>query len=391
MKALKEFWENSSPKKRKTVLAGAAVLALAGSAIIFDSDSGAGGPQRKLPEAARTNLSLPKVADKTPESLAAAQTAQGSEILRLKEELARSKSERDLLMTKFEQGGKREPDQVTLDLINLVDGLKKRLDEVEKAPKGGAPSLNDPLPDPEPAASAPAPEPARPKLRVSGAAKVVEKKAPQAEEKPVVYLPPGTFFEATLLNGMDAPTSSAAQKNPVPAVMRIKSDALLPNMFTHDIKECFILVSGHGVLSSHRAQLRTETISCVQEDGKVIESKADGYVVSEDGRVGPKGRVVTKQGQLIAQSLAAGTLGGFSQALKPRAVPALNLGSTGITQTERMSGRTLAESGVATGLSDASKAASAFFLDMAREMTPVIEIDAGRKLTVVLVKGLELK
>lgn len=34
---------------------------------------------------------------------------------------------------------------------------------------------------------------------------------------------------------------------------------------------------------------------------------------------------------------------------------------------------------------------SQFYLELAKEMTPVVEIDAGRKLTVVLIKGVELK
>jgi len=173
--------------------------------------------------------------------------------------------------------------------------------------------------------------------------------------------------------------------------MRVKSDAILPNHFTHDIKECFVLVSGFGVMSSERAQLRTETYSCIRENGQVLEGKLDGYVVGEDGRVGARGRLVSKQGSLIAKSLAAGVLSGIGQAITPTNVPQLNLNPSSMVQTQTTDASTVAQTGVARGLSDASKAAAHFYLEIAREMTPVVEIDAGRKLTIVLIKGVEFK
>lgn len=46
----------------------------------------------------------------------------------------------------------------------------------------------------------------------------------------------------------------------------------------------------------------------------VIEAKLDSYAVGEDGKAGVRGRVVSKQGQIIAKSLMAGFLGGVSEA-----------------------------------------------------------------------------
>lgn len=201
------------------------------------------------------------------------------------------------------------------------------------------------------------------------------------------------MFEAILLNGMDAPTNSVAQKNPMPAVMRIKTEALLPNQYSHDVKECFVLVSGFGILSSERAQLRTETLSCVREGGKTMEAKVDGYVVGEDGRVGARGRLVSKQGQKIAQALTAGVLSGFATALTPTQVPRLDLstGGNNFISTQRATPQSILETGVAKGFSSSANMVSQFYLELAKEMTPVVEIDAGRKLTVVLIKGVELK
>jgi len=229
-----------------------------------------------------------------------------------------------------------------------------------------------------------------PKIRIISEEKAVEKKkAREHAKEPVAYLPSGTMFEVVLLNGMDAATNAVAQKNPVPSLTRVKADAILPNFYVHDIKECFVLVAGYGSLSSERALMRTETFSCVREGGKVIEAKLDGYVVGEDGRVGMRGRLVSKQGQLIAKSLASGVLSGFGQAVTPQSTPGLNLNSGTSYQMPDMGA--IASSALGRGFSDASKSASQFFLEMAKEMTPVVEIDAGRKATIILTKGVELK
>ncbi|PYG98623.1 hypothetical protein CVV67_19675 [Arthrobacter stackebrandtii] len=204
-------------------------------------------------------------------------------------------------------------------------------------------------------------------------------------------MPAGSFFEGVLLNGMDAPTSSTTQKNPVPTTMRIKSDAVLPNKYSVDFKECFALASGYGVLSSERAMLRTESFSCVRKDGKIIEGKMEGYIVGEDGRVGMRGRLVSKQGQMIAKTLIAGGLSGLAQGMTPQTIPQLSLGDSSTTQTQSADASTILQTGVAKGFSTSANEIAKFYIEMAREMTPVVEIDAGRKVTIMLVKGIELK
>lgn len=231
-----------------------------------------------------------------------------------------------------------------------------------------------------------------PSIRVLGGddSKTAEEEKAAAEEETIIpYLPSGSMFYGVLLNGLEAPTSQVTMKNPVPAFLRIKSDAILPNEYRKDVRECFMLVSGYGVLSTERAQLRTESISCVRKDGGVIESRVNGYVVGEDGKVGMRGRLVSRQGQLIAQSLMVGFVQGIGSAMQPMAVPAMNLspmnGSSQMYQMPSMS--MMAMSGLAGGVSNAANSIAQFYLSMAQQMFPVVEIDAGRKVTVMLTKG----
>lgn len=251
------------------------------------------------------------------------------------------------------------------------------------------PSLNLPLPQALGNNTQPvAPEPTAPTIRVLGSDDSKTDKAEEDTPETVVpYLPMGSMFNGLLLNGMEAPTSQVTMKNPVPALVRIKSDAILPNEYRKDVRECFMIVSGFGVLSTERAQLRTENISCVRKDGGVIETKVNGYVIGEDGKVGMRGRLVSRQGQLIAQSLLVGFVQGIGNAMQPMAVPAFNMSPGGTQQYQMPSMSMMALSGTAGGISNAANSIAQFYMSMAQQMFPVIEIDAGRSITIVLTKG----
>ena len=122
-----------------------------------------------------------------------------------------------------------------------------------------------------------------------------------------------------------------AQKNPTPVVVRVKREAVLPNYASLDVRECFVMAAGYGQLSSERALMRAETLSCVRQDGNVIETSLDAYIVGTDGKVGIPGRLVSKQGQMIAQTLVAGTLGGMDALLSVAQMPpGVPVGAVGI-------------------------------------------------------------
>lgn len=208
--------------------------------------------------------------------------------------------------------------------------------------------------------------------------------------KPVAYLPAGSVFEGILLTGMDASTAVAANKTPTPALFRIKSDAILPNLFTQDVKECFVLAGGFGNLSSERAEMRTQTISCVNENGEVFEGDIEGYLVGEDGKAGIRGRVVSKQGSILANSLMAGFVGGLGAAFSPQQATNLNLDGGNTQQYQVPSAEFIAASSLGRGLNQSGQALSQFYISMAQQMFPVIEIDAMRKVSIVLIKGIEL-
>ncbi|MDY6928132.1 MAG: TrbI/VirB10 family protein [Pseudomonadota bacterium] len=218
-----------------------------------------------------------------------------------------------------------------------------------------------------------------------------ESEEQDAKEKEV-FMPAGSIITGVLINGMDAPTAQGARQDPFPATLRIQKEAILPNRYRADIRECFLIVSGYGDLSSERAYLRGETLSCVKDNGDVIEAPLDSYAVGEDGKAGVRGRLVSKQGQIIAKSLMAGFLSGAAEAFDVDAIPTLSLENNGRTQyQENDFTRQFAQGAAAKGASNALDRIAQFYIDMAEGIFPVIEIDAGRQVEVIITRGSSLK
>lgn len=211
------------------------------------------------------------------------------------------------------------------------------------------------------------------------------------QEVPPLYLPAGSIISGTLITGLDAPTHESARREPFPALLRIQKEAILPNRFRADIKECFLIAAGYGDLSSERAYLRGETISCVREDGGVIETRLDSYAVGEDGKAGIRGRLVSKQGQLVAKSMMAGFLQGLAGAFDVNPVPTIQTGNAGDTQLyQQVMSQEALQGAAIKGTGKALDRVAKFYLDMAENMFPVIEVDAARKIEVIVTRGASL-
>jgi hypothetical protein len=201
-------------------------------------------------------------------------------------------------------------------------------------------------------------------------------------------LPPGSILSGVLLTGVDAPTSSLAQRDPVPALMRIKQMTILPNLHEADQRECFALMSGYGNLSSERAEFRAEDLSCILADGSTFRTHLKGYAVDESGRLGVRGPVVSKQGSFIARSLVVGIMQGIAQAFGREQSYGIgvNQGQLSFQQAgDQTTGGAI--SGAGKGLDRIAQ----FYLDQAEGMFPVIEINAGRQVDLILTDEVKVK
>ena len=206
----------------------------------------------------------------------------------------------------------------------------------------------------------------------------------QTAKTPGTYLPSGSFVRAVLLAGLNAPTGGQAQSNPHPVLLRLIDHAQLPNQFRLKAKDCLIVGSGYGDLSSERAYIRTESLSCVSPSGEALELPIKGYVAGEDGKAGVMGRLITKQGQVLANALIAGIGSGLGQAFQQSAstTSISPLGSTSsIKQGEEF------KAGISSGVGKAMDRLAQYYIALAEKLYPVVEVDAGRMVDVVITKG----
>ncbi len=210
-------------------------------------------------------------------------------------------------------------------------------------------------------------------------------------DKDYVWVPTGSITKAVILSGMDVPSSLKAKSEPYPALMMLSDYSLLPNRFRMDMKECFIIGAGYGNMVEERAYIRTETLSCIKQDGTPWEVSLKGQVVGEDGKLGLRGNVVTKQGRQIALSIVTGILSGLSTALQPQtAMSFVRIDKDDENNKMKTITPELKDVGIGAGLSGVGSALgriSDYYLKLAEQMYPVIEIEAGREIEIIVVKG----
>jgi conjugal transfer pilus assembly protein TraB len=209
----------------------------------------------------------------------------------------------------------------------------------------------------------------------------------EAASRHVASFLPVSFTRGTLLGGLDAPTGGQAQSNPHPVLIRLADSSVLPNQFRGDYRECFVIAAGYGDISSERAYLRTESLSCVRTDGSALEIKIQGSVYGEDGKVGMRGRLVTKQGQMLANALLAGVVGGIGQGISGAST---SYSSSALGTIANVSGTDVYRAGLGTGVGRALDRLAQYYIKLAENTFPVIEIDAGREIDVVITRGVRL-
>ncbi len=209
-----------------------------------------------------------------------------------------------------------------------------------------------------------------------------------------------------LLTGLDAPTGHKAKKEPSPIALRIQDMAFLPNEFRQNIRGCLILAEGIGELSTERVAMRGMTLSCVDNAGKqVMDQKLLGYVVDEDGKAGMRGQVVSKAGKLLAETMKVGFIQGIAQFFQWNATTVMGNGYGGMISgptgqvngngsiTGGLSGDKLGQNlmgGAMSGIGKSLDKVAEYYMSLAEEVFPVIQVAATRKATFVVTQGAEL-
>ena len=216
------------------------------------------------------------------------------------------------------------------------------------------------------------------------------------------YLPTGTTISFVSVAGMNAPTNAIVKGigggEMMPTLLRVRGQAILPNKNRMDLQDCVVVASGFGQMSDERAILRTETLSCISPDGRTTEVPIKGTVFGEDGKPGMRGRLVSKNGEVIAQMMkvaAFQTLGNMlvSAAAHYDFKNGHEKVNNGISITGGNSGESMADAtakDAATGLNNTFDRIAGIYEQYAQQTFPVIEVNPGRKGEIVLTQGVEI-
>ena len=386
-----KIWQTLKPEQKKKLTFFAIALVIVVLSLLFYKATRGSSSAVVKPSEGKREVALDKgTLEKSLYSESTKQMADlQAELKAMKEELAQKKSEKD------------DAPDLAKELLKQAKQDKEKDKEKVPLPKtsaGTAPPVPPPPPPPRvsyPPGDPPMPTPpqavAKPEIYgdiefVSQAVKKEEESKKKVSMK--IYLPP-SFMEATLLSGMYAPTTQTGKDGPMPALLRIKNLAILPNSVKSDLKGCFVMVEAHGSLADERAHARLNTLSCITKGGQsVIDQKVKGYIVDEDGFVGLRGKVVSKMGAAIARSLVAGFAVGFGDALNASAITT-TVSGLGVTQT--LDTDRALKAGAGRGVSQAGRDLQRFLLDLGKQAIPVVEVAAMRPVTIVISEGVEIE
>jgi conjugal transfer pilus assembly protein TraB len=145
-------------------------------------------------------------------------------------------------------------------------------------------------------------------------------------------------------------------------------------------------------MSTERIYLRSNSISCINADGRVTETGLNSTIVStQDAMAGIRGQLVSRSSKLIGNSLLAGTLSGLSQGLTPKPLNSFTDQGDENQVFQYSSLSDVANFGAMSGASTALEKIADYYIELAEKAQPVISVRAGAEVDLMLTTGLKLK
>lgn len=199
-----------------------------------------------------------------------------------------------------------------------------------------------------------------------------------------IQLPMGITVGITL-TGMDAPTFQWGQQEPQPMLISIESPLITAGGKEIPLKNCMLLTSGYGAVSSEKAMLRAVSMNCRDAKGNLYAGNVEGWVLGDDGKVGITGRLVSRQGSALAKAFWADVLSLGGSALRASATSTQISALGTVETTEKTSD--IWKSAAGQAVERTTNRIAQFFIKIAEQIYPVIEVQPGRKVTILIKHG----
>jgi conjugal transfer pilus assembly protein TraB len=202
-------------------------------------------------------------------------------------------------------------------------------------------------------------------------------------------IPAGTTVRAILVSSTDAPTGVYASNNPQPVKLRVLDNSHLPNDVRVRLKGAILIASAFGDLSSERVFVRLEKMTQTKPNGNFIETDVAGYISGEDGKYGIRGTVVDRSDKLLKNVAFSGFFAGVSQYFTTTE-NAQNVASTWTNEFSPSFRLDFLQAGLAQGSTASLSKLSEYYLKKAEQLSPVIEVSAGRYVDITFTQGTDL-
>ena len=203
------------------------------------------------------------------------------------------------------------------------------------------------------------------------------------------YLPPNAYVKAKVLVGADATVGVKAQNDPKPVEFRIIGPAYSAShngkRLETDVEGCVVNGAAFGELSSEKIIVKLQKMTCPDGPGRVAVANVEGYLAFQ-GKAGIRGRVVSREGDLVTQALLAGIAGGFGRGFSANANSRFRTVGIGSVDNQ-LSAQQILTGGLGQGLGTAADTVSNYLIERAEQYQPVIEMPTGVEVELVFING----
>ena len=188
---------------------------------------------------------------------------------------------------------------------------------------------------------------------------------------PWVRLPVGSTVTGELLTGAFA---TKARGDALPVLVQLRSAYSGPNDTEIPLEDCLLIGKATADISSVRARVEAVSLSCVLPDGTAFERTVRGYLTGADGTLGVPGTWEFRSGRWLANLLSAmGTAAAGVYA--------------DVAIAEALAGANILGS---VSTSDTTERIQEFFLQRAEEILPVVWVESGTPVYLVMLEGLTI-
>jgi len=210
---------------------------------------------------------------------------------------------------------------------------------------------------------------------------------PLANQDETAYLAAGCLAQAQVVTGVMATSQLGGETWGHPVLFRVtnrfhcpwqqQGPGRLPNPSGIELPGCFAIGKAKADMSSSRAIIQVELLSCVWPDGSSYEVPIKGYATDQDGTLGIVGELHTHDSQKIALAFLTGLLREASAAFGLAKSQLVVTGTGGVQPFQ--------------GAQSTLDQVANFWLQQARALLPTLWVKSDTPAYLVMLEGVPLQ